>query len=260
MNDLKSLFIKPVKAQSLDAFSQPTFGPIEIGNNSVINGSVLISSTKTSVVTGEKFKISVEIQTNDVVINEFRLTIDFDPTKLSVVDADPTTTGTQISLTDEVFTVENPEENNFTTSIGRIRLVATTDSAVTLNKKVAEIEFQAQSTGTTSVKVVEGSTATQLIRQAGVGLSYTSNQINLQVSAKQTTNDNTDTDTDTDPGTNTGNGGTTGNIGNGGTVTQIPDTATPEELLPFFSVILGTILIVLGASLISNKKSKRVIE
>lgn len=247
MDNLIDLLIPSVSAQAengADALAQPTFGPINIGDgSSTTSASVLLKSTKTSAAVGERFKVTVEVKTNEIQISEYRLVIDYDPSKIRPVDADPASNGTQITVLDTVFTPEDPEEDNLASTIGRIRLNATSvdGQRYAVNKDVVEIEFQAQATGSTTIKVVEDASGTQIIRQSGVGLSYTSNEITVQVNAQSTGNTNNNTGNNT--GTNTGTGtGTTGG--------QIPNTAiSPEMLSAIMSLGMGFFLVLLGSIL-----------
>jgi len=247
-------FIAPkVKAQTIDAVSQPTFGPIELSGGSELNGQVTITASDTSVDIGDTFTVAVEINTNDVNINEYRVTIDFDPTKLTVIDADPNTDGTQISFLDNVFTIANPVDDNTVSSVGRIRLVASAPSQpLTVNTQVAEIEFQAQSLGDTSIQVVEGNTGTQLIRQAGIGLSYSTNEVSISVE-QETTQDDDQNDTTTSGSTTTGSS-TGSTSGTTGTIVETPNTSISPGVLSFISLLFGGALITLGSMLWFNRR------
>jgi hypothetical protein len=244
MGSLIRNLIPNASAQTLDAVSQPTFGAIDTGGASTITGSVLLTTDKTAVKVGETFKVRIEIKTNDVNITEYRIAIDFDPTKFKVVDADTQTQGTQIRVLDDIFTIQNIQEDNTVASVGRIRLKAVTPSApIAVNKIVAEFEMQAQAVGTSAIKIVEGSTGTQLVRQAGVGLAYTSNEISIQITTQQqtttTTGQPTTTGSTTTSTTTTGQSTTT-------TGTQIPATAIGDSLFTALSLLGGLCLIVLG--------------
>ncbi len=242
MANLIEILIPKAHAQ-VDSFAQPTFGSIDIGGGTTVSGTVLLTSSSTSVTIGQKFKVTVAINTNDVNINEYRVVIDFDPTKLQVVDADPATAGTQIKFLDTVFEVEDQLQDNTVANVGRIRLRAVAPSQpLAVNRNVAEIEFQAQTTGSPVIKVVEGTTGTQLVRQAGIGLAYTSNEVTVALSTQQTSGSG---------GTTTGGTNGQGTTPSGGQTT--PNTALPTDLGSIITIFLGVILVVVGASLKSKK-------
>ncbi len=277
MANLIDILIPKVSAQA-DSIAQPTFGPIEGGGSSTVNASVLLSSTKTSVANGERFKVRIEIKTNQIQISEYRIVVDFDPSKLQAIDADNTVTGIQATKLDTVFSIPDPSTDNQIDSVGRFRYRAIAPSGQTLavNTNVVEIEFQSQSPGTTPIKVITDINGTQLVRTAGVGLQYNSNELTIQISTQQVgtdtggntgnntgsnTGSNTGNNTGTNTGTNTGNTGTntgiyTGNSNVTGTnASSIPKTAIADDIVSYAPFIIGTIMIVLGSTLYVNSKN-----
>lgn len=253
MSNLINLF-PIVKAQTIDAAAQPTFGSIDVGGGSTVTASMLLRSDKTSVDIGEKFIVTVEIKTNTVTINEYRIVIDFDSTKLQVVDQDPTVAGTQIKLLDTIFTVENPETDNTVSQNGRITLVAKVDSGnpFAVNRDVAQIEFQAQAAGSPTIKIFQDANGSRLIRQSGVGVSYTPNQLTVLV--KTATSAGTTTGSNPPPisQTTTTTGGTT--VG-----TTIPITGVADDIGSLVTVIGAAILIITGIKLNSEKRKNKEI-
>ena len=252
-----------VNAQDLDSLAQPTFGNIAVGSQTGSIASVLLSSTSTSTQVGQKFKVTLEIKTNEQQINEYKLAIDFDPAKLTVVDQDSVTAGTQVKLLDTVFTVATPQTNNTVSTTGRITLIANTPSGngFSVNKNVAEIEFQAQTIGAASIKIAQGSTGTQLTRTNGTALNYTPNELSIQISAQSTTG-NTNTG-NTGGNTNTGNTGNTntntGTTGNTNVPTTIPNTGLMDDL-PYLPLAVGVVMVGIGVSLIKGRPTKSSLE
>ncbi|MFS8130978.1 MAG: hypothetical protein ACMG57_03290 [Candidatus Dojkabacteria bacterium] len=242
-----------VKAQTVDASAQPTFGSIDVGGGSTVTASMLLSSDKTAVDIGEKFTVTVEIKTNTVTINEYRIVIDFDSTKLQVLDQDPSTPGIQIKLLDTIFVVENQETDNTVSQNGRITLIAKVDSGnpFTVNKNVAEIQFQAQAAGSPTIKIFKDASGSRLIRQSGVGVDFTPNGLTVQV--KTATGAGTTTGSNPPPTnqttTTTTTGGTT-------TTTTIPKTGVADDLGTALTVLAAAILIITGIKLSSEKKKK----
>ncbi len=244
--DLLDFLIQDVSAQS-DATSQPTFGRIDVGgSDGGTSSSVLISSDKTSMKVGETATLRVEIKTSDVSINEYRVVVEFDPQKFTALDQDESIPGTQIKLLDTIFAVEEDTDNSV--SSGKMVLVAKTQSgnSFTVNRDVLEIKLQAQSTGSSIIKIVEGSSGTQLVRQTGFGLTFSTNEVTIQTEAAIIDNGN----------------GNNGN-GSGSTPPQnpvplpgtIPNTALLPGLQQLTGLILGILLILFGI-LISFRRDK----
>ncbi|RMD76663.1 hypothetical protein D6810_03305, partial [Candidatus Dojkabacteria bacterium] len=175
-----------VYAQEISATAQPTWGSIPEQGPSLQSSSITLSSNKTSLSIGETVKVSIEIKTNNNQINEFRIFLSFDPSKLSVKDQDNQTPGTQILLLDQLFTVQTPAEDNVVNG-GEIKLIAKTQSGngFQVNRIVAEVEFQAQSTGTTTVQVVQGSGKSALVRPNGTTLNFSTNSQILTLTSIQ---------------------------------------------------------------------------
>lgn len=248
MSNFSELIIPKIYAQAADAIAQPTFGTLSTDQVPEVLSKVTLTSDKTSVKVGEKFKVRVKIELADnVKISEYRIVLDFTPTTLlSVQDADSAIAGTQITLLDDVFKITDPENNNTVSSqAGRIRLVAKTETgnSLALNRDVAEIEFQAQALGVASISIAQGTTGTQLIKDSdnGTSVAFSINELTVNVTQGEII---------VDPGTN--NGGVT--TGEKQLPTKIPDTAlspTLESLLPFFT---GIIILLLGLKLRSGRK------
>src|SRR5690606_1693131 len=119
--DLGNL-IPAVNAQELDGLLQPTFGPLELDTGGGTTSSITLTASSTNVTVGESFDLDIEIKTGAFTINEYRIVIDFNPTRLSVVDAENTVSGTQIEFLDTVFEVD--EGDNTVSTAGRITLIA----------------------------------------------------------------------------------------------------------------------------------------
>jgi hypothetical protein len=241
--------IQSVSAQTLDAVSQPTFGPIDVGDGGETQTSINLSADKTSVEVGETFTVTVNLKTNDIPINEYRIYINFDSTSLSVVDVDPDTTGTQVELLDTIFVIEDPEQNNnVNLQNGEIELIAKTETgnAFSVNRDVVEIQFQAQSTGVTTLSFIEGVSGTQLIRQSGTSVTYLPNELTIRVESSATSSSSSSAASSSSVSSGSGS-----SISDGGNIPgQTPDTAIiNSDLAPFFTLGLGFVLVVLGVSI-----------
>lgn len=248
MDSLKELLIPTVNAQSgVDSLAQPTFGIVDLQGGSTSTGSVLISVDKTNVNVGDTITATIAINTNEISIEEYRISLGFDPTKFSVVDADSATEGTQVTLLDPIFSIENPSTDNTVSSQGRVRVIAKVDSRLAVNRDVIEIKLQAQSGGNTAIEVINsGELPTELVREAGVGLSYTPNSVTIGINTTQTI---------PDPGTNPGTDGGIVTPTNP-TTPQIPDTSIEEFLPAILPILGGILLLVLGISLSRGGKSR----
>ncbi|GAB4284031.1 MAG: hypothetical protein Kow0081_0920 [Candidatus Dojkabacteria bacterium] len=256
MANLINILIPKVNAQA-DATAQPTFGLINVGGGNALTGQVLLSSSNTAPKVGERFKVRVKIDTQDVQIIEYRIAIEFDSTKLQVVDANQQVNGVQVSFLDDVFEVEDVSTDNLTNNnIGTIFVKAKSGDPLTLNKDVIEIEFQAQAVGSSVIRIQEGTTGTQLIRQAGQGLVYTSNEVTIDITTAQTQNPDTQspvTQTPVIENPVTQNPGTQSPP----PVTQIPATALSPEIVAMLPVLAGLLLVALGFGLAKSKEEKQ---
>lgn len=263
MDDFLRSIIPNVSAQTADTIAQPTFGPINVGGGGNTTGaSILLTSDKTAALVGETVTVQVAIKTNNIPITEYRIAIDFDPTLLRVIDEDSATPGTQMRMLDTAFTITNPEQNNIVTNVGRARLIATApqNTAQAVNTSVLEIRFQVQAVGNPRITIVQGTTGSQLIRQAGVGLTFTSNEISIQASANTgtppvtdgstpVTNGTPNPTTGTTPVTTTNPGNTTGTI--------IPDTALSPGFISILTLVIAMLSVLMGLSLRSTNRKKR---
>lgn len=245
-NLLEILPIEKAHAQAIDASAQPTWGPLDIVGSDSQSGQVLLKSSNTSIEEGKRFTVRVELKTNNIAINEYRIVVQFDASALQVVDQDPEAEGTQVALLDQIFEVESQEDDNTVTSGGVITLIATIPSgnSITVNRDIIEITFQAQKQGSTIVRIVEGPTGTRLLRQTGSGLQFTTNQVTVQTVAAGTVSSSSS--------------GVSSSSNTTGGVTEIPVTGIEDNMDVLFGTGLGLFLIAFGVSLVRNKKKSEV--
>lgn len=255
MAELLTFFPK-VYAQSTstqDALAQPTFGNINVGNSGTQTASILLSSSATSVTVGQKFKVTVAIKTNDVAISEYKVVVSFDPTKLQVVDQDASAAGNQIKNLDTIFVAKNTATDNTVSANGTITFIGkTTDgNPLSINRDVLEIEFQAQAASSTSVKVVTGASGSQLVSSSGSSLTYTANEVTVQIAANSTGESGVDQNPETNPNPPVTGGGTTT------PPTTLPDTALEAGVSDILVVALSLLIIAIGAKMSMRKKSEQ---
>lgn len=266
MPSLKELILPSLSAQQADAIAQPTFGRITVRGGTQSRANVVLSSDKTSLQVGEKVKFKVAINTGTNQISSYTIVIDFDPSKFSVIDVNPQVIGTQITKLDNTFQFQNEEQNNRVDPSGRIILTAYVQNPVELNKEVVEFELQAQQAGISKIKIAEGSTGTQLIRQSGATLNYTLNEISLQINSQPGSNNNTNNNNNTSNTTNNNSNNNPNNQqnnlveqnpGNGGTTVpgQIPNTSITSDPVSVLLLMLGILLTFIGLRL--GFRSKR---
>jgi len=245
MPNILEIFSKSF-AQVIDATAQPTWGSITTSNITTQNASITLAASKTNLLVGETTKVSIEIKTNTNQINEYRIFLSFDPNRLKVIDKDPNTPGTQIQLLDQLYTVTNAATDNLVTG-GEIKLIAKTPSgnAFQVNRVVAEVEFQAQSNGTTTVQVVQGSGKSSLVRANGTTLNFSVNSQILTISTEQNQNNNLNN-----------NQSSNRNIEQ----IPIPDVTIPDTSISLDAasnisiILLGVLFIATGISLRKDKK------
>lgn len=236
-----------------DAISQPTFGAINISGGGLQTSSVLLKTTSTSTSVGERFTARVEIKTNEIAIGEYRIVLEFDPTRLQVIDQDSSVAGNQIRNLDTVFLPSNPQTDNTVSAAGRISFtgrIAEGNSA-SVNREVIEIEFQAQTAGASTVRVISGTSGSQLVRANGVSVPFTGNEINIEISTS--TSGSGVTPNPSTPPSVGGNGG-------GAVVTPpttLPDTALEAGVGDILVLLVGIMIIGLGTKMGLKKNSER---
>lgn len=244
-----------VGAQDLDSAAQPTFGPIAVGTSTGSQASILLRANTTTPIVGNRFKATVEVKTSTVLVDEVNIIVEFETSKLSVIDQDTANAGIQIKLLSTLFEVTDIVTDN-TVSTGKVLLLATakSDTPVAINGDFAEIEFQAQAAGSTQIRVATGVEGSYLSRQNGTKLNFQSNSVTLTVTASSTgttggTTGSTTGNTTTTGGTTTTTGGTTG-------TPTIPNTAidSPTGLIVVFA---GLLFIITGIKLRVDSSRER---
>lgn len=236
-------------AQSANSTAQPTFGILDGGSTPTTLATVTLTASSTAINIGDTFTVDVQINTGNFLINEYRLVLNFDAARLSVVDSEPNVAGNQIEFLDSIFDVESGGNS---VTAGKINLTASTPSgnALQVNRTVARIKFQAQSLGTTTITPASGVQGTQLINQNGIALATTLNSVTVVLRQGQNTTVTTTTTTNnttTSSGSNTST--TTSNPGGGG---NLPDTGIGDSN-PLI-LIMGAMLVILGINLSRQRK------
>lgn len=250
--ELELKLIPAAEATGADSSLQPTFGNLLGITSQGATASITLTASSTATQVGQQIKVDVEIKTNTFTINEYRIVIDFDPSKFQVVDAEPTTPGNQVAFLDTVFQVTGT--NNIVSSSGRVTLIAKTPSgnAFQVNRKVAQITLQAQNPGVTNIQMVTGATGSQLINQNGVAIASGVNNVSINIGNQAVTSSTTSgVNTSGNPTNTTGTNTTGGSSSSGGT---IPDTALPEDIIAVITVLFGLSLVGLGIRL---RKARR---
>ncbi|MBL8015096.1 MAG: hypothetical protein JNK26_02830 [Candidatus Doudnabacteria bacterium] len=251
--ELNLNLIPQVGATGGDANLQPTFGNLIGITSQGSTSSIVLTASNTSTQVGQQISVDVEIKTNSFTINEYRIVVDFDPTKLQVVDAAPSTAGTQITFLDTVFQVTGT--NNTVSPAGRITLIAKTPggNALQVNRKVAKITFQAQNPGVSNIQTVTGATGSQLINQNGVAIASSVNNVSINIGNQVSSSSTNTAGSSSSGGAGSSSSGGGGSSSSGG-VGQIPDTALPDDVVAVVTVLLGMGLVVLGLRL---RKARR---
>jgi hypothetical protein len=179
-------FIPIAKAQGLDALAQPTFGALNLSTDTPVTNNVqvlLAATNSTTVATGSKFKVTVELKTgSEIQLSNYQLVLKYDPQKLSVVDQDALIAGTQILKLDGIFEVDAPAASNniVDTTNGKIFFKAS-GIPITINRKVIEIEFQAQQLGSTQVTIDTTPIEGTRLQKTGTDIPYNPSTLTLQV-------------------------------------------------------------------------------
>lgn len=177
--------VPTVQAQGLDAVAQPTFGPIDLqqtGDSEAVQ--VRLTTDRTTVAEGSTFTIDVELQTGtNISLDEYQLVFNYDAQRLSVIDQNDSADGTQSVLTDTLFEVVTPvADNNYaSTTDGEIYLRAAGNFPVTINRKIAEIEFQAQELGVTELVTDTAPLEGTRMRRGSTDIAYDPSSLTINV-------------------------------------------------------------------------------
>jgi len=246
-------FLFPKAYAQADGTVQPTFGTLELGSDTQARAKVTLTSDSTSASVGQLVNVDIQIETgtaSGILVSEYNIVVDFDPTKLAVRDADSTQAGTQIEFLDSLFQVE-PGTNNVTAA-GRITLTAKTpsDTSYAINRKVARITFQTLETGNVTVSLPSGSTGNQLVNQNGIALPLTLNSVTLSISTTAPTSQSTTSGTATAPSPATATASTGTSTG------TIPATGISEDILSTAPLFVGVIMLIIGVALSRSKDGK----
>ena len=114
---------------------------------------IVLNADKTSLKVGETVTVTIKVESQDETLKSYKVVLSYDPTVLKVIDKSTSETGVQISYTDTFFTEST---NVASESLGTIEISAASPStAVTVNRNVGEIEFQALKADDTTVEVLE---------------------------------------------------------------------------------------------------------
>jgi hypothetical protein len=225
---------------------------LELGSETQARAKVMLTSDSTSASVGQLLNVDIQIETgtaSGILVSKYSIVVDFDPTKLSVRDADSATAGTQVEFLDSLFQVE-PGTNNVTAA-GRITLSAKSPSATSyaINRKVARITFQTLETGTTTISLPSGSTGNQLVNQNGIALPLTLNSVTLSIGAQASTSTSATTTATVSSG-----GQTTSSTSSSTSV--IPNTALSDDILSTAPLLVGVLMLIIGVALRKSKDGK----
>ncbi|MBE2280008.1 MAG: hypothetical protein IAE91_06415 [Ignavibacteriaceae bacterium] len=254
MASLIDFLVPKLYAQESDAISQPTFGEITAGTGSTTTSSVLLNWENPTVRVGDKFKVRVEVKTGDLKVSEYKIVITYNKDFLSVVDKDPSSPGTQITMLDTLLTVADPSTDNIA-SEGRISVTAAAASGTDyqVNKEVIEIEFQAQSIGTSKIQVATAVDGTRLTRLNGQPIAFNVNEVNVSIAQAIAQNP----DPQPEPTTPTTPTQPTPTPVQETPVAVIPNTGISDNPSFMLSVALGIGFIFTGFSLVWGKFKKQ---
>lgn len=256
MASLIEFLIPKVEAQAGDGISQPTFGEITAGTGTTTSSSVLLNWDNPTVRIGDKFKVRIDIKTNDFKINEYKVVVTYNKDFFSVVDKDPAAPGTQVALLDNLLTVSDPSVNNLSAE-GRVSVTALAPSGTDyqINKEVIEIEFQAQRLGQSKLQIATAIDGTRLTRLNGQPLAFNVNEINVNVGQAVAQNPQPQPQVPVPtPPTQPVTPVPTQPVQP--PVTEIPKTAIGDNPGFMLSIALGVGFILTGFSLIFGKKKR----
>jgi len=194
------------------------------------------------------------VKTGDLKVSEFKVVVTYSKDFLSVVDKDPASPGTQVTMLDTILTIADPSIDNIA-SEGRISVNAKAPSGTDyqINKEVIEIEFQAQRVGQTKVQVATAVDGTRLTRLNGQPIAFNVNEINTTIA--QATASNPVTQPNTTPVTPVVTPAPVTPVAET-PVMVIPNTGISDNPSFMLSIALGVTFILTGFSLMRGKIRK----
>ncbi len=224
-------------AKSLDAVAKPTFpydGPFQIPTNLVsgsTTGTLVLTSDTVNPKVDDKFKVSITINTSTLEVKNYKVVITYDKTLVDVVDANTSKTGTQITVVDTFF---QNKTNTVDTTNGKITLEGSNTAAISVNRKVAEIEFKAKKEGTLVLN--KESSNTVLVNSLDTNTSLDYQALSVTIGATEVASTTTSSSTSSD----------------------LPTTAVSgADISVVATVFTSVLLIILGVSFVSREKKKR---
>lgn len=116
-------------------------------------GAINIKASTTSIQQGDTLSVDVVVNSDGASISDITIKIKFDSNVIEALDADPTTVGAQVQITDENFLEISNEVDNLS---GEITLSLTSITGEPVNGKIALVEFEGVKTGTVSITVSQG--------------------------------------------------------------------------------------------------------
>lgn len=228
-------------AKSLDAVAKPTFpydGPFQIPTNLVsgsTTGTLVLTSDTANPKVNDKFKVSIAINTSTLEVKNYKVVITYDKTLVDVVDADTSKTGSQITIVDTFF---QNKTNTVDTTNGKITLEGSNTAAISVNRKVAEIEFKAKKAGTLVLNKESSNTVLVNSLDTNTSLDYQALSVTIGTTEVVTNTESTTTSSTSS--------------------SDLPTTAiSGSDLSVIATVFTSVLLIILGVSFVSREKKKR---
>lgn len=229
----------PNLVQKVAAQAGPTFpydGPFDQPGPTPPDEQVVVrlSADSSTVAVGGTVTADLSIESNAEEIQEYTVTIIFDPAVLEVVDSDTVQSGIQISFLD---TFANEQTNTADNTTGTITLQASISGAAqTINKGIGAITFRAKTTGASVVSINKAQSS--VTNDQGTDVLETTTSINLTVSGQAVTTTTTQTTT----------------------IDGLPPSGIFNTLATLFSVLSGFLLLFVGMRTIIDKKRGKGLE
>lgn len=223
----------PEIIQKVVAQAEPTFpydGPFDPGGPTPPTEEVtaLLSSDTSSFAVGQTATCDLRIESNTEDVQEYTISIAFDPDVLEVVDADAVTVGVQVNFLDTFATVQSNDVDNDT---GVITLVASISGAAqTINRDVAQITFRAKNAGTSVVSINKSQSI--IVNDAGSDVLGATTSLNFTVSGQTQTT----------------------------TTSTLPASGITDTIATFGSVLTGFFLLYVGIKTIIDRKRDKELD
>lgn len=237
-----------VKAQGADDAASPTIPfptgsitPVPTLTGPVSGPTISLATTAISLRQGDKATIQIVIDTKSQEVKAFTLRVSYNPQLFQIVDADPNTTGKQISYANTFF-VQQTNSVDETQGFIDLKAASASGTGTISNKVIAQFDVTALANGSAAFQLVRNSSS--LLDSNNTDILSGVNAVTINITNAQVTTSPTNTPTASP---------TIHPSITGGPIT--PRTALSDDVGNVTAIVLGSVLIIAGYYLFRKKRS-----